>query len=118
VLGVAVLSSDRAAVPSTVVVADAVLFPDTESGVVVETDTLLVIDPGVFGAVTVTVMTELSPIPRLGRVQENEPPGPAGGVPQVQPVPLAEANVAVPGSVSVTVKPSATEGPLFVTVTV
>ena len=44
-----VLSSDSPAVPSTVVVADAELFPETESGVVVDTDTLFVMVPGVLG---------------------------------------------------------------------
>ena len=83
-----------------------------------DTVTLLVMVPGVLGAVTTTVMTELTPIPRLARVHEKEPPGPAGGVPHVQPVPLADTNVAALGSVSVTSDPSASDGPLFVTVSV
>jgi hypothetical protein len=75
---------------------------------------VFVMEPVTEGAVKLIVMTDAAPDARLALVQVTMPA--LSG--QVQPVPLALINVTPVGRVSVTVRPVAVLGPMFVTVTV
>jgi hypothetical protein len=103
----------RSADALTEVVAVAVLFPGMGSAVGEATDAVLVSDAAWAGAVTTTVMLgAVAPATSAGRVQLTDT------LPvfvQVQPVPVADTNVTPAGSVSVTARPLASEGPLLTT---
>ena len=69
----------------TVVVSLSVLLAGTGSVSAALTEAVLVMGPGVAGAVTTMVMSGAAPTARLGRVQVTVPVT----WPQVQPVPVA-----------------------------
>ena len=98
----------------TVVVADAVLLAVLGSVWLPFTVALLVIEPALDGAVTLTVMTALAPEASVLTLQVRVP----FLFVQVPWVELADLKVTPEGKVSVTTTPVAVLGPLFVAVTV
>src|SRR5262245_61475784 len=98
----------------TVVVSESELLLETGSLEVAATVAVFVIVPPAAGAVTVIVMGGAGPTASEARVQTTFPEDRL----QVQPVPVAETKGAVFGRSSVTVRPAAASGPLFVTVSV
>ena len=106
----------RSALAVTVVTSEAVLFAAFGSAVVAATDAVFDSDPAWFGAVTVTVIAgAVAPVASAARVQV------ADTLPtfeQAQPGPAALTKVTPAGSVSVTVRLAASDGPLLVTVSV
>ena len=109
-----VLVMARSADAVTVVVAVAVLFAALGSAVVAATLAVLLRLEAWFGAVTVTVISGAeAPVASAGRVQVTDT---LPVFEQAQPVPAALTKVTPAGSVSVTVRPAASDGPLFVTV--
>jgi hypothetical protein len=107
---------DRSADAVTVVLAVAVLFPGVGSAVVDETLAVFVSAAACEGAVTTTAIAgAVAPVTRAGLVQLTET------LPEfvhVQPVPAADTNVTPAGNVSATDTFAASDGPLFVTVSV
>ena len=103
----------RSADAVTAVVAVEVL--SAGSGSLIGLATLAVSDrlPACAGAVTVTVIVgAVAPVASAGLVQVTET---LPALPQTQPVPVAETNVTPAGSASVTVRLTASDGPLFTT---
>jgi hypothetical protein len=110
------LAIARSALAVTVVEALAVLFAGSGSAVVEDTLAVSDSDPAWAGAVTVTVMAgALVPAVRVALVQVTET---LPVFEQAQPAPVADTKVTTAGSVSVTVRFAASEGPLSVTVSV
>ena len=111
-----VFAMARSALGVTVVVAVALLFARFGSAVVLATAAVLLRLPAWFGAVTVTVIAgAVVSAASVASVQVTET------LPLFehdQPVPVADAKVTPAGSVSVTVRFAASEGPLLVTVSV
>ena len=104
----------RSATAVTVVTAVEVLFAGFGSLVVPATLAVLDRVAAWPGAVTTTVITGAeSPVASAGAVQEAET---FPTLVQTQPVPVADTKVTPAGSVSVTDRFAASEGPLFVTV--
>jgi hypothetical protein len=104
----------RSAEAVTVVVAVAVLFAGFGSAVVDATLAVLLRLPAWFGAVTVIVITgAVTPVARAALVQVTET---LPVFEQAQPVPVALTKVTPAGSVSVTVRLAASDGPAFDTV--
>ena len=104
----------RSADAVTVVTAVAVLFAGFGSAVVDATDAVFDSDAACPGAVTVTVIAgALVPVASAARVQVTDT---LPVFEHTQPVPVALTNVIPAGSVSVTVRFAASDGPLFVTV--
>jgi hypothetical protein len=105
------LTSDRSAEPPTEVMTVEVLFAGVGSVVVLETAAVLVKVPAWFGAVTTTVMVgAVLPAAAEATVQVTET---LPVLLQAQPVPEAEMNVTPAGSVSVTDRFAASDGPLL-----
>jgi hypothetical protein len=104
---------DRSAEAVTVVDAVDVLLPGTGSVVVEETLAEFDNDPAWAGAVTTTLMVgAVAPVARPARVQDTDT---LPELVQVQPVPAADTKVTPAGSVSVTVRLAASEGPALAT---
>lgn len=109
-----VTTTDRSALPVTVVDVDAELFAVFGSGVVPVTVTESLAVPPYGGAFVVIVITGTVPTANVVAVQVTRLPVCV----QDQPVPVALTNVAPVGSVSRTVVAPASSGPVFETVTV
>ena len=109
-----VLVIARSADAVTVVLADELLFAGSGSAVADDTVAVFDSEPAWAGAVTSTVIVgAVAPVASSGVVQVTDT---LPAFVQVQPVPVADANVTPAGSVSVTETPVASEGPLLVTV--
>jgi hypothetical protein len=109
-----VLLIARSAEAVTVVVAVAVLFAGFGSAVVEATLAVLLKLPAWFGALTVTVITgAVAPAASAARVHVTDT---LPVFEHDQPVPVADTNVTPAGSVSVTVRFAASDGPAFDTV--
>ncbi len=111
------LSTDKSAEAMTLVVADAALFAEFGSAVVVAIVTVFEIVVACAGAVTTMVMVVLAPVAQVARVHDTET---LPVLLQVQPplLGLTETNVTPAGNVSVTVTLAASEGPLLATTSV
>jgi hypothetical protein len=120
----AVLVIAISAVATTVAVDDALLFPGVGSVVAEVTVAVFVIVEAFAAAgemLTATVSVAVAPTGTVTAVHVIVPVAPAGGVVQVKAGPdvcVWEANVVLAGSVSVKVTLAASDGPLFVTVSV
>jgi hypothetical protein len=113
--GESVFVTERSAAGTTVVPAVAVLLVASGSVVVEATTALFEIEPVELGAVTLIVMAGAdAPALREARVQVTT----RATREQLHPVPLDETYVTPAGSVSVTVRLCASEGPAFETVSV
>jgi hypothetical protein len=111
-----VLTIARSADAVTVVLTTEVLFPGTGSDVVDETDAVFDRLPACAGAVTTTVIAgAVDPAVNAGRVHVTDT---FPTLVHVHPVPVADTNVTPAGSVSVTERFAASEGPLSTTVRV
>ena len=111
-----VLVIARSAEAVTAVDVDEELFAGFGSAVVVATDAEFTIVPAWAVAVTVTVITgAVAPAASAARVQVTET---LPTFEQAQPPPTALTNVTPAGSVSVTVRFAASDGPLLLTVSV
>lgn len=108
-----VLVMERFDTPVITVGSVELLFEGTGSPSLADTIAVLLMVPLSDGAVSVTVMTGAVAMPRLALVHVSVPLTGAG---HVHPVPLALANAAVAGRVSVTVTPVAEFGPMLATV--
>ena len=112
-VAVPVLAIARSAEATTVVPTVELLLPGTGSGVVLVTVAALVSDAPCTGARTVTVMAGAEvAVARAGRVQVTET---LPALEHAHPVPAADKNVTPTGSVSVTVRDAASEGPALAT---
>src|SRR5450631_627049 len=108
-----VLVIARSADAVTPVDVEEVLLPGTGSAVVEETEAVLLNVPACAGAVTTTVMVgAVVAVASAGRVQVTET---LPVLLQVQPVPTADTKVIPAGSVSVTDRLAASDGPLLLT---
>ena len=108
-----VLVIARSADAVTLVTAVEVLFAGFGSAVVEATEAVFVSDAAWVGAVTVTVIVgAVAPAASAGRVQVTET---LPTLVHVQPVPVADTKVTPAGSVSITDRLAASEGPLFTT---
>jgi hypothetical protein len=104
----------RSALAVTPVVTELELFAAFGSAVVEATDAVFVNDPACAGAVTVTVTTgAVAPVTSAALVHVTDT---LPVFEHAQPVPDADTNVTPAGSVSVTVRFAASDGPLFTTV--
>jgi hypothetical protein len=100
----------------TVVLVEAVLFPEFRSVWLPAILALFVIVPAAVGVTVIVIVTD-APLARLPRLQVTVPLAWLH-VPADAPVHVAAPNVTPAGSVSVTTTPVAAPGPLFVAVTV
>jgi hypothetical protein len=109
-----VLTTDRSAEAPTCVGAEALLSVRSGSAVAEVTAAVFESDAAAAGAVTTTVITgAVAPAARLGSEQDTDV------LPmwvQVQPAPSTDTNVTPAGSVSVTSRASAADGPALDTV--
>ena len=108
-----VFTSERFADAVTVVTAEEVLFAAFGSGVAEVTVAEFVSVAASAGAVTTTVIVgAVVPVARVGRVQVTVT---FPALMHVQPVPVADPKVTPAGSVSVTERLAASDGPAFAT---